>query len=127
MRDPQLRPRFLRSRSLGRAGIVVGSLGLTAGLVVSLPLWWRYRAAVDEAGDQVYRAGLEDPLRDAHHRHRSFKLSLAAAGGVTVLGTTLAIVGYTGRNRILRSVDSRLTASPVVGDGHYGMSATLRF
>lgn len=127
MQDPALRQDFLRSRSLGRAGIVVGSVGLTAGLLVSLPLRWRYRAALEKADDQVYRAGLEQPLLDAQRRRRAFHLSLAAAGGVTVLGTTLAIVGYTRRARILRSTDTRFTASPAVGGGHYGMSAVLRF
>jgi hypothetical protein len=124
--DAGMRRDFRRAQAMGDAGLTLGVTGLAVGALVTLPAWFVYRSDIDRAEGREFRVDQEEPLNDAARRLRVVHISAAVAGALVATGTTLAIVGYTRRARIWRASE-RASLTPVIGNGHFGATATLHF
>lgn len=125
--DPIRADAYRRAQAMGDTGVVLGSVGVAVGLLVSLPTWAAYKSSLRRADAQRYRVELEAPLREADRRLNTLRISLGVTAALVASGTTLAVVGYRRRARLLHDGPRRVSLLPAMGGSHYGAAALVRF
>lgn len=125
--DPELRRQDRRAEALVITGSVGLGLGLGSLLLVTAPTHALYRNALEDAEQARWVTDRDEPLARAAYRRRVMLVSAGIGTGVAAVGAVLLGVGLRRRALLRRPDAATLSVAPVVGGGHYGVSASLRF
>lgn len=107
-------------------GTVLG-LGAATLLLTTWPSYALYRGSLERA-EEVRWVTQQQPFIDQAERRRTFMLTSAGIGvSLAAVGTVVLAMGLSRRARLRDSAAATLSVAPVVGGGHYGAGASLRF